>query len=250
MDDYDSKIKAARFYVRCNKGVGVAQQLGYKVRWWTLTESNEALNEEVSFSKEWNNLNRQLKHKYGVNQGFCWVEHRQGDMKRRNWHVIQYGNDKIDVNWMREYWKANFLSTVTGMAEIKHPERAAGYLAGYLNDKEKFIKAIFSHNWVFRGWWGFNKFYHEWFGRYLDVWELALMAKCETEEERVQQFEIYGLYKDIKRRGFGVVMAEQNERWKQRQREYTMINKGQRHILKILGEPGVQSEFDFNVGRL
>ena len=45
------------------------------------------------------------------------------------------------------------------------------------------------------------------------------MAGCTTEKEREEKFEIYSLCKDIKRRGFDAVLAEQNESWKQRQME-------------------------------
>lgn len=177
--EFDRKVKAARFFVKCIKGVEVALLKGYLVRWFTLTESNEAIASGLDFSLCWGPTRKWLKRNFGVDMGLCVVEHRQGDKQRRNWHVVQFGNDKIDALALRGYWQDKFKSTVTGLELIRHPLQAVAYVAGYLNDYEKFVKARFSHNWVFPMWFEFSKWYYNMFCEYPPVeylMKLSLMS--------------------------------------------------------------------------
>ncbi len=180
--DFKQKVKAARFFIKCIRGVQVALEKGYLVRWFTLTESNQAIEQGLDFGKSWNRTRIWLKRKFGEDMGLCVVEHRQGDKERRNWHVVQYGSTKLQVLLVRDYWQEVFLSTVTGMELIKYPQQAVAYVAGYLNDSEKFVKARFSHNWVFPMWFEFSKWYFNMFCEYPSVEYLSKLSLMPIEK--------------------------------------------------------------------
>ena len=150
-------------------GVEKAQRLGYRLRWFVLTESDECIEAGIYFGHEWKNLQAYIRSKYGEEIQFIWVEHLQGDKKRFNRHIIQYGINKLDVDELEKYWQAHFLSRLTGLEEIRNPGKAIKYVAKYLvkgEKDEKFIRFRHSQGWLFRGAYSFSQWHRRFFGVY------------------------------------------------------------------------------------
>jgi hypothetical protein len=154
--EYLADYKRRYFCLKAFNGVSCGQAKGYRFRWFTLTESDEAIDSKKQFGKEFHGFIRWLRY-YCPDFQYLVVEHRQGDLKRRNWHIVSYGSDKLPVAEMREYWIKHFKSTLTGMSEIRNIRKAILYLAGYLSDKEKFIRSYNSQGWVYPAWVGVSK---------------------------------------------------------------------------------------------
>ena len=190
--DWEREKKAARFFVKARVGIMVGLAKGKRFRWWTLTESNESIEAGISFSHSWSMMRKWLA-RLDEQLEYCLVEHIQGDGKRRNWHVLTYGDNRLPVNDMREYWKSHYLSTITGLQEVKNPFKSASYLAGYLGKDDKFVKARFSQNWVFPYWWAFGRFYKKESGLYVPDEELVRLALSTFEGRRATnpQFHLF-----------------------------------------------------------
>ena len=210
--DWAKERKSARFFVKARMGVLVGIAKGKRFRWLTLTESNESIEAGLNFGHNWSMMRKWLA-RQDDNIEFCLVEHIQGDRMRRNWHVLTYGDNRLPVNDLREYWQSHFLSTITGLAEVKSPFKSAKYLAGYLGGDEKFQKARFSQNWVFTHWWEFGRFYKKENGIYIPEDELVRLALIPTEQRRIASSE-FDLFMDVRKYGWDGVFKKQNEKWK------------------------------------
>jgi hypothetical protein len=167
--------RRARFVVRAFRGVSCGLSRGYRFRWFVLTESDEAIALHIRFGREFHKFVTWLRYSCPDFQYIC-VEHRQGSKKRRNWHILSYGSDKLPVLAIRNYWLSHFKSTVTGMAEVKDIGKAVKYLAGYLSSGEKFVRSFQSQGWVFRGWVGFSRYLKKRYGSYPEPGLLATLA--------------------------------------------------------------------------
>ena len=209
---WETARKAARFFVKARVGIMVGMARGKRFRWWTLTESNESIEAGMSFSHSWSMMRKWLA-RLDEQLEYCLVEHIQGDRRRRNWHVLTYGDNKLPVDAMREYWKSHYLSTITGLQEVKDPFRSASYLAGYLGKDDKFVKARFSQNWVFPYWWEFGRFHKKEHGIYVPDNELARLALITFEERRGTNID-FDLFMDVRKYGWEGVYKIQNEKWK------------------------------------
>ena len=176
----NKRHKVRRFIVRAMRGVVCGISKGYRFRWFVLTESDAAIALGIDFGIEFHKFLRWLRY-YCPDFQYIVVEHRQGRKRRRNWHIISYGSDRLPVLAMREYWMKHFKSTVTGMAEVKDIDKAMKYLCEYLAEEHKFVRSWCSQGWVFRGWLGVCKEYHKRFGDYPsegDLSRLSSMGKC------------------------------------------------------------------------
>jgi len=151
-----------RFLMRAFRGVSVGIARGYRFRWFVLTESNEAIAAGKDFGREFHRFLVWLRY-YCPDFQYIVVEHR---LPRRHWHILSYGTDKLPVDAMREYWRGHFLSTVTGMQEIREIDKAIYYVAGYLKRGGKLTRCWCSRGWVFPGWLGFSREYHARYGQY------------------------------------------------------------------------------------
>lgn len=210
--EWERERKAARFFVKARIGTLVGVAKGKRFRWWTLTESNESIEAGLSFSHNWAKLRKKLARIDDMLE-FCIVEHVQGDRARRNWHVLTYGTNKLPVDELREYWIANFLSTITGLQEVKYPLRSIGYLAGYLGGDDKFQRARFSQDWVFPYWWEFGRFYKKETGLYVPDNELVRLALIPLEERRATNV-WFDIFLDVRKIGWSGLIREVNEKWR------------------------------------
>ena len=160
--------KKARFMVRAYKGMYCGLAKGYRFRWFVLTESNEAIRNNLKFPIEFKNMIRWLRKVHHIDLQYIVVQHRQGDKTRCNYHVITYGSDKLPLKVMSEYWEKHYLSHVSGMAEIIDIQKSIKYLCAYVGDEDKFIKSWMSQGWIFPGWQQFSKKYKAEYGKYPD----------------------------------------------------------------------------------
>lgn len=173
--------KRSRYWIRCMRGIAVGVARGYRFRWFVLTESDEALFLGLSFDGEFHRFIRWLRY-YCSDFQYIVVEHMQGSpsvvtgLPRRNWHILSYGTDKLPLELMRGYWKSHFLSTVTGMAEVRDIQAAAKYLAGYLSAEHKFVRSWTSQGWVFSGWVSVSHDFKRVYGHYPAERELVTLA--------------------------------------------------------------------------
>jgi len=203
--------KAARFFVKAREGIMVGMAKGKRFRWWTLTESNESIEAGMNFSHSWSMMRKWLA-KLDEQLEYCLVEHIQGDRKRRNWHVLTYGDNKLPVDAMREYWKRHYLSTISGLQEVRDPFKSVSYLAGYLGKDDKFVKARFSQNWVFPYWWEFGGFHKEETGIYVPDNELVRMSLVTFEERRATNV-LFDIFLDVRKYGWEGVFMTYKEKW-------------------------------------
>jgi len=230
--DWGRERKAARFFVKARIGIMVGLAKVKRFRWWTLTESNESIEAGMNFSHSWSMMRKWLA-RLDEQLEYCLVEHIQGDRKRRNWHVLTYGDNRLPVNDMREYWRSHYLSTITGLQEVKNPFRSASYLAGYLGKDDKFVKARFSQNWVFPHWWEFGRFCKKESGLYVLDNELVRLALIGFDERKATNVH-FDLFLDVRKYGWEGVFRMQNEKWKAilrpdkvaRKQESTKIKRG------------------------
>jgi hypothetical protein len=177
--------KIGRFFIRAVRGVACGYEKGMRFRWFTFTESDKAIENNIDFGKAFHKFITRLRYHCPDFQ-YIVIEHRQGDMLRRNWHVLSYGSDKFPLDDMDAWWKANFKSMITGMEEIRNINQALKYVAGYLAEPEKFIRSFFSQGWVFSGWVGISWHYRKKYGEYLsekDLKELSLMSPDQRKYE-------------------------------------------------------------------
>jgi len=209
--DWERERKAARFFVKARVGIMVGLAKIKRFRWWTLTESNESIEAGMNFSHSWSMMRKWLA-RLDEQLEYCLVEHIQGDRKRRNWHVLTYGDSRLPVNDMREYWKSHYLSTITGLQEVKNPFRSASYLAGYLGKDDKFVKARFSQNWVFPYYWEFSRFYKKEQGIYVPDNELVRMSLISFEQRRKTNL-WFNIFVDVRKYGWKELFRKQNEKW-------------------------------------
>lgn len=176
--------KQARFLMRAFRGVTVGLSKGYRFRWFVLTESDAAIAAHKVFGREFNRFVTWLRY-HCPSFEYIVVEH---GFPRRHWHILSYGSDKLPVHDVREYWRDHYLSTVTGMAEVKHIEKAIYYVAGYLKKSEKYVRSWSSSGWVFGGWLGFTRAYKSLYGEYPSaavISELALLEKGARDYEKL-----------------------------------------------------------------
>lgn len=186
------KHKKNRFLIRCLLGVETGLAKGYLFRWFVLTESDEALKNKINFGKEFNKFNVWLRY-HCKDYQYMVVEHEQGvaskitGKARHNYHVLTYGSDKLPVKEMREYWLKHYKSTITGMALIADISKAVYYLAGYLSDKEKFIRAWCSRGWIYHGVIGYSKKYKKQNDVYPDRQHLINLALMSTPKRKLAE---------------------------------------------------------------
>lgn len=154
--------KRARYVVRANSGVICGLVGGYRFRWFTLTESDEAISAGLDFGRAFNQFITWLRY-YCPDFQYQVVEHRQGVASavsgepRLNRHILSYGSDKLPLLAMESQWQRCYLSSVSRLSEVKNLDKTVKYLAGYLGSGEKFIRSWSSQGWVFKGWLNFSR---------------------------------------------------------------------------------------------
>jgi len=215
-------------------GVEKALRLGYRLRWFVLTESDASIEAGIDYGHEWKNMQDWMRHNFGEEMQFIWVEHLQGDEKRFNRHIIQYGLNKLDVGELERYWQDHFFSKLTGLEEIRYPGKAIRYVAKYLvkgEGDEKFVRFRHSQGWLFRGAFGFSQWHRKSFGQYPPDEHLIKLSMMSLSERLKDG--IYGFYVEIKEKGLERMVAEADARFK--------VTPPQRiDRVRLMGETGEQ----------
>ncbi len=153
--------------------------MGETARCFVLTESNEAISKGYKITDKFNALVKYLRRNYGSFE-YCWVRHRQGDMRRINLHVVYFGG-YIPQQVIEDWWWKNYASHRSKMGVVRDVKKQAWYLSKYLcsDDYERYF---FSGGWVFPGWVGFSKWIKKEFGEYPPREMLVDMGKLGGEE--------------------------------------------------------------------
>jgi len=138
-------------------GVACGQAKKHKrFRWFTLSESNEAIEAKLDFGLVWHKFVGLIRY-YCPDFEYMVVEHRQGDKLRLNRHVLCYGSDKLPWIKMRAYWEKHYKSYALNCEEIVSVEKSIKYLAGYLSKEDKYVRSFCSQGWVYSGWLGVGR---------------------------------------------------------------------------------------------
>ena len=154
------RVFLGRFFTGLEVGRSRCETFG----WFCLTESDEALSAGLDWRKASNVFFSDLRHRCPGIQ-YAWVEHRQGvpskvtGLQRRNVHVFWRWREAVPALFVAETWQRLYKSSCRRIQVLPEArlKRAGCYLAydlvgrGPGHDLEKFVKARFSHGWVFDG---------------------------------------------------------------------------------------------------
>jgi hypothetical protein len=135
----------------------------------------------LDYGRAVNKFHKKFRYDYGEDTGLVWVEHLQGKKVRLNRHVVAWGADRLNMDDLNDFWHKVYGSLVTwrkrrdGGMVVTSAEEAAKYLSEYFAG-EGFVRARFSRNWVFSGWFEYGKWLKESHGDYPSIPHLAGLA--------------------------------------------------------------------------
>jgi hypothetical protein len=197
--EFHKEFKVRYFMLKAYNGVACGKAKKHKkFRWFTLTESDEAIESKIDFGVVWHKFVGFIRY-YCPDFEYIVVEHRQGDKKRLNRHVMCYGTDKLPWLKMREYWETHYKSYAMACEEIRNIDKSIKYLAGYLSEDDKYVRSFCSQNWVYPGWLGIGKNANKEFGRYPTKSETVSIALMDSEtRESVPAVCAYRINKSVK----------------------------------------------------
>ncbi|MBA7707863.1 hypothetical protein ES703_116747 [subsurface metagenome] len=144
----DENRRVRRFYQRYFTGVGV----GGRLRFLTLTSSDEAVGQGLDIHKHFRALVKRLRRRWGVFQYIGVVEIKAD---RHHLHLVFRGSYMAQAQ-LSAMWQAIHLSPVVDIQAVYEARGGARYLAKYLA-KEAINRYWASYDWVFRGWVGWSK---------------------------------------------------------------------------------------------
>lgn len=200
----DSKIKRSiksrLAFIKIITGIEVNTKIYGAGRMFTLSESNEAVEAGLSFPGSVKRFRNLLSSKYSLGANF-WLEHHPPPGKpyrdfkgisrlsqgHYNRHFVVFGTGNLNPYWLGETWERIHLSKVSGLELIQDSKGAASYLSNYLKKSgEEFVKARFSHDWLFPQWFEFSQRFKRIYGYYPSVeylTEAKLLGKVNTKNQ-------------------------------------------------------------------
>jgi hypothetical protein len=178
--DFHQDFKQRFFVLKAYNGVACGKAKKSKFRWFTLTESNEAISKCISFGIIWHAFVKYIRY-YCPDFQYIVVEHRQGDKQRLNRHVLCYGTDKLPWSDMRKYWASHYKSWAMNCQVIDDIDKSIAYLSGYLSKDDKFVRSFCSQGWVYPAWLGIGQTAKREFGRYPTKAETVAIALLSPE---------------------------------------------------------------------
>jgi hypothetical protein len=182
--NHELKCKKDIAFRKLVVGMAVNELVFGEGRTFVLTESSEVKLSGRSWYSGVHRFMMALRKRYGRAFVYAWVEHspssgmqyidRQGITRisegHFNRHFVVYGSGFLDAPWLGDIWSRAFDSKVTGLEIVRSKEALAVYMANYLaKGGEEFVKARFSRNWLFEGWWSFSRAYKYHYGQYPGV---------------------------------------------------------------------------------
>jgi len=171
--------RVRRFYQRFYTGVGV----GGRLRFLTLTTSNEALVEGKDIHRSFRTLVKRVRRKFG---GFEYIGVKEFEGDREHLHLVFRG-EYMPQDWISDTWKSIHASPIVYIEAIQSAQEGVKYLAKYLS-KDMHNRFWCSQNWVFKGWVGWTKKFCKLFGHYPHRSVVQSLARLDVERRReVQQ---------------------------------------------------------------
>ncbi|MBA7552328.1 hypothetical protein ES705_44886 [subsurface metagenome] len=144
----DENRRIRRFYQRYFTGVGV----GGRLRFLTLTSSDEAVVMDYDIHKHFRALVKRLRRRWGAFEYMGVVEIKAD---RHHLHVVFRGSYMEQV-LLSAMWASIHKSPVVDIQAVYKVKGGARYLAKYLQ-KEALNRYWASYNWVFAGWVGWSR---------------------------------------------------------------------------------------------
>ncbi len=174
LDDKSRRVR--RFYQRYFTGVGV----GGRLRFLTLTSSDEAVEQGLDIHRHFTALVKRLRRRWGVFQ-YIGVKEIKGD--RQHLHLVFRGSymQKAVISAM---WASLHLSPIVDIEAVYEARGGARYLAKYLA-KEAVNRYWASYDWVFRGWVGWSQRVRRAVGRYPSRALLRSLAVLDKVKRRL-----------------------------------------------------------------
>ncbi|MBA7552900.1 hypothetical protein ES705_45477 [subsurface metagenome] len=175
LDDNGSR-RVRRFYQRYFTGVGV----GGRLRFLTLTSSDEAVVMDYDIHKHFRALVMRLRRRWGVFE-YMGVVEIKGD--RQHLHLVFRGEYMAQAQ-VSAMWEAIHQSPVVDIKAVYKAKGGARYLAKYLA-KEALSRYWASYNWVFAGWVGWSQRVKRAVGRYPNKGLLRSLAVLDKVKRRL-----------------------------------------------------------------
>ncbi len=173
LDDKSRRVR--RFYQRYFTGVGV----GGRLRFLTLTSSDEAIGQGLDIHRSFRALVMRLRRRWGVFQ-YIGVKEIKGD--RQHLHLVFRGS-YMQQAVVSAMWASLHLSPIVDIEAVYEARGGARYLAKYLA-KEAVNRYWASYDWVFRGWVGWSKRVKRAVGYYPSRALLRSLARLDKVKRR------------------------------------------------------------------
>ena len=161
-----------RFYQRYFTGVGV----GGRLRFLTLTSSDEALASGKDIHKAFRALVMRLRRRFGQ---FEYMGVKEEKMGRQHLHLVFRGG-YMEQAVISAMWQEVYKSRVVDIRAVRGCRGGAQYLAKYLA-KGIMNRYWASYGWVFRGWVGWSKLVNKVRGSYPHKRVLQVLARLDLE---------------------------------------------------------------------
>ncbi|MBA7585134.1 hypothetical protein ES708_27104 [subsurface metagenome] len=168
--------RVRRFYQRYFTGVGV----GGRLRFLTLTSSDEAVGQGLDIHRSFRALVMRLRRRWGVFQ-YIGVKEVKGD--REHLHLVFRGSF-MEQAVISAMWRVVHASPIVVIEAVYEARGGARYLAKYLA-KEALNRYWASYDWVFRGWVGWSQRVKRAVGHYPSRALLRSLARLDKVKRRL-----------------------------------------------------------------
>jgi len=165
--------RVRRFYQRYFTGVGV----GGRLRFLTLTSSDEAVAEGLDIHRSWRCLLMRLRRRLGR---FEYVGVREVKGDRQHLHLVFRGS-YIEQQLISAIWTEVHKSPVVFVEAMYKVRGGARELGKYLT-KEIYNRYWASYGWVFKGWVGWSHKVRRIYGNFPSKHILVALAKLDVLE--------------------------------------------------------------------
>ncbi|MBA7588417.1 hypothetical protein ES708_30473 [subsurface metagenome] len=168
--------RVRRFYQRYFTGVGV----GGRLRFLTLTSSDEAVIKGYDIHKHFRALVMRMRRRWGSFEYMGVVEIKDD---RHHLHLVFRGEYMAQAQ-LSAMWASLHLSPIVDIKAVYKAKGGARYLAKYLA-KEALNRYWASYNWVFTGWVGWSQRVNRAVGHYPSRALLRSLARLDKVKRRL-----------------------------------------------------------------
>jgi len=179
-DDKEEKTlrRIRRFYQRFFTGVAV----GGRLRFLTLTSSDEAVSQDKDIHQSWTCLKKRLRRRLGVFE-YIGVREIKGD--RQHLHLVFRGS-YIEQQLISAWWTEIHKSPVVFVEAMYRVKGGARELGKYLG-KQIRNRYWCSYDWVFKGWVGWSRKVRQLRGNFPSKTILVALAKLAKDKRKELQ---------------------------------------------------------------